>query len=39
MPTEWVDRTIRNRIPMRELWREISGDAPGYRAVGEKMRR
>ena len=30
-PTEWVDRTIKNRIPMRELWAEITGDAPGYR--------
>lgn len=34
-PTEWVDRTIRNRIPLHELWSEISGDAPGYRTVGK----
>lgn len=30
-PTEWVDFTARNRIPARELWREIRGEAPGYR--------
>ena len=33
MPTEWVDRTIRNRIPIGELWREISGNAQDYRAL------
>jgi hypothetical protein len=33
LPTEWVDRTIKNRIPIRDLWEEISGTAPGYRTV------
>ena len=33
LPTEWVDRTIKNRIPIRDLWEEISGNAPGYRTV------
>ncbi|MBI2306945.1 MAG: metal-dependent hydrolase [Rhodocyclales bacterium] len=32
-PTEWVDFTARNRIPARELWREIQGEAPGYRPL------
>ncbi|MEF8704600.1 MAG: metal-dependent hydrolase [Candidatus Accumulibacter sp. UW26] len=32
-PTEWVDRTARNRIPISELWREINGSAPGYRRL------
>ena len=32
-PTEWVDRTARNRIPLSELGREIAGMAPGYRAL------
>lgn len=30
MPTEWVDFTRRNRVPMRDLWREINGSDPGY---------
>ncbi|MBK9444789.1 MAG: metal-dependent hydrolase [Betaproteobacteria bacterium] len=30
-PTEWVDFTTRNRIPIRDLWLEINGEAPGYR--------
>ncbi|MFZ2853211.1 MAG: metal-dependent hydrolase [Rhodocyclaceae bacterium] len=38
-PTEWVDRTIRNRIPIGELWREVSGNAPGYRAVEQGGRK
>lgn len=33
LPTEWVDRTIKNRIPIRELWNEVSGNAPGYRSI------
>lgn len=33
VPTEWVDRTGQNRIPLRELWTEISGGMPGYRPV------
>jgi inner membrane protein len=32
-PTEWVDRTARNRIPLGDLWNEIAGRASGYRAV------
>ena len=32
-PTEWVDRTASNRVPVGELWREISGTAGGYIAV------
>lgn len=32
-PTEWVDRTAQNRIPMRILWEEITGKAPGYQAI------
>ena len=33
-PTEWVDRTAQNRIPLGELWKEISGETPGYRPIG-----
>jgi inner membrane protein len=33
IPTEWVDRTRRNRIPLSELWAEIAGRAPGYRSL------
>jgi inner membrane protein len=29
--TEWYDQTGRNRIPLSELWGEITGTAPGYR--------
>ncbi|SBT03231.1 Membrane-bound metal-dependent hydrolase [Candidatus Propionivibrio aalborgensis] len=29
-PTEWVDRTIKNRVPVSELWRELKGTAAGY---------
>jgi inner membrane protein len=32
-PTEWVDQTARNRVPVGELWREIRGTADGYRAL------
>jgi inner membrane protein len=32
-PTEWVDRTLRNRIPISQLWGEIKGTAPGYRSL------
>lgn len=32
-PTEWVDRTAQNRIPMRVLWEEITGKASGYQAI------
>ena len=32
-PTEWVDQTARNRVPVSELWREISGTATGYRRL------
>ncbi|MFA7292929.1 MAG: metal-dependent hydrolase [Rhodocyclaceae bacterium] len=39
-PTEWVDFTRRNRIPMRDLWQEMRGEAAGYRlpprAVGKQ---
>jgi inner membrane protein len=31
-PTEWFDQTASNRIPLSELWAEITGTAPGYRA-------
>jgi inner membrane protein len=31
LPTEWVDFTTRNRIPIRDLWLEINGEAAGYR--------
>jgi inner membrane protein len=31
--TEWVDYTARNRIPISELWSEISATAAGYRSV------
>ena len=33
MPTEWVDRTIKNRIPISALWHEIAGETPGYRPL------
>lgn len=33
MPTEWVDRTAQNRVPLRLLWDEINGNSPGYRAI------
>lgn len=33
VPTEWVDFTTRNRVPISELWREISGTASGYRSM------
>ncbi len=33
--TEWVDYTARNRIPISELWSEISATAAGYRSVRE----
>lgn len=29
-PTEWVDRTAQNRIPISRLWAEINGTATGY---------
>jgi hypothetical protein len=32
-PTEWVDRTIKNRVPISELWRELKGTAAGYGAL------
>jgi inner membrane protein len=32
-PTEWVDHTAKNRIPVGELWRELAGRAPGYTAL------
>ncbi|MDO8932844.1 MAG: metal-dependent hydrolase [Rhodocyclaceae bacterium] len=32
-PTEWADRTARNRIPVADLWREIAGRMPGYAAI------
>jgi inner membrane protein len=32
-PTEWVDHTARNRIPLSDLWAEINGSAPGYRPL------
>jgi inner membrane protein len=32
-PTEWVDRTIKNRIPISALWNEITGETPGYRPL------
>jgi inner membrane protein len=32
-PTEWVDHTARNRVPVSELWQELQGKAPGYMAV------
>lgn len=32
-PTEWVDRTIQNRIPLRRLWDEINGNTPGYHPI------
>ena len=34
--TEWVDRTAKNRIPMRTLWSEINGDMPGYQPLGKR---
>jgi inner membrane protein len=33
VPTEWVDFTASNRVPISELWREISGTASGYRSL------
>jgi hypothetical protein len=33
VPTEWVDFTASNRVPISELWREISGTAAGYRSL------
>lgn len=35
-PTEWVDRTASNRVPISELWREISGSAVSYRPVPDR---
>ncbi len=32
-PTEWVDHTTKNRIPLGDLWREIMGRADGYRML------
>jgi len=31
VPTEWVDFTAKNRIPLADLWRELSGRDPEYR--------
>ncbi len=33
VPTEWVARDRERRIPLGELWREITGRAEGYRPL------
>lgn len=38
LPTEWIDRTRRNRIPLADLWAEIAGQAPGYRRLPRRRR-
>lgn len=30
IPTEWVDFTAQNKVPLAGLWRELSGRDPGY---------
>ena len=30
MPTEWVDFTAQNKVPLGDLWRELAGRDPGY---------
>ncbi|MDQ5904274.1 MAG: inner membrane protein [Pseudomonadota bacterium] len=30
LPTEWVDHTARNRVPVSALWQELSGTDPAY---------
>jgi len=30
VPTEWVDFTARNRVPLTDLWRELTGRDAGY---------
>lgn len=30
IPTEWVDFTAQNKVPLGGLWRELSGNDPGY---------
>ena len=30
IPTEWVDFTAQNKVPLAGLWRELSGNDPGY---------
>lgn len=30
VPTEWVDFTAQNKVPLAGLWRELSGRDPGY---------
>ncbi len=30
VPTEWVDFTAQNKVPLSGLWRELSGNDPGY---------
>lgn len=32
-PTEWVNRTDAREMRLGELWREITGDDPGYRPL------
>ncbi len=33
LPTEWVDHTARNRVPVADLVAELAGRDPGYRPV------
>lgn len=33
VPTEWVDHTAQNRIPLSLLWDEINGNSLGYRSM------
>jgi inner membrane protein len=33
VPTEWVDHTGKNRIPLNALWREITDQDKGYQAL------
>jgi inner membrane protein len=33
LPTEWVDFTRQNRVPLASLWREISGRDAAYRPL------
>jgi hypothetical protein len=33
VPTEWVARDRERKIPLGELWQEITGRAEGYRPL------
>lgn len=37
VPTEWVDFTAQNRVPLGDLWREIAGLDPGYHPLSGRL--